>query len=737
MSEFDDSRVPNMTASELDGTLIPRPADEAPKSSGPKPKAADRRPRRAKAASRAKGFGSHLNYIYRRNRTRILFVLGLVTLLVIFNGARGLVQAAFGMVAALPLLALQIAFGLSYIVAYFGFMFWFLSRPRSYVTTPDDPQVGLSFEEYRGQPDLLDHAKSTVKILRGEDAFTAAGGEMPKGMLLSGRPGTGKTFLAACIAAEAKLPFVYVDASSLRGMFWGMDSLMVSKLFRDARGLGRRYAPEGGRGACILFMDELDSIGLSRGGQQGMGIGIGGMLGGGSFGLNTLLNQMDSMTNNIEDRYSRKALRWLGIIRGAVPPKPIVFVIGATNRPEVLDPALTRPGRLDRLLEVYVPDGEGRRDMVEHFLSEKSHDPDINIDFLVGDSIGWTPIMIKTILNEALVLAYEEGRDELTYKDWLAAADARTLGLRQPIRMMPDEDRRAIAYHEAGHAVAAHYLQPENRIIKATIIRRGGALGVVQPRPKEERYTRHARQIESEIMVFLGSRAVEEEMLHTKMTGASSDLMGASSLALDYCASLGMGSGLLVMPATGVLSYPMPAARMADALLETLMEETKRLVNEKAYAVHAVAAALMEHGELIGTELAAVFAEADAANPDKSAPFERRLFTLPRLFEGRNGEPAAAADGAWPAKGEEAAAASMRPWVGDMAPPLADDGSAGGVGAGIAPPGPFTPGVQRLPPMPPPVWPAPPGHRGGLYTPDGPLDPRDPHAPPPTPTSFA
>ena len=691
--------------------------------------------RKAKAATgvggRVRRFGSHLNYIYRRNRTRILVILGILTLLVIFNGARGLVQAAVGMVAALPLLALQIAFGLSYIVAYFGFMFWFLSRPRSYVTTPDDPQIGLSFDEYRGQPDLLDHAKSTVKILSGDEAFTAAGGEMPKGMLLSGRPGTGKTFLAACIAAEAGLPFVYVDASSLRGMFWGMDSLMVSKLFRDARGLGRKYAPEGGRGACILFMDELDSIGLNRGGGQqgGMGIGIGGMLGGGSFGLNTLLNQMDSMTNNIEDRYSRKVLRWLGIIRGAVPPKPIAFVIGATNRPEVLDPALTRPGRLDRLLEVYVPDAQGRRDMVEHFLSEKSHEPDINIDFLVGDSIGWTPIMIKTILNEALVLAYEDGRDQLNYKDWLAAADARTLGLRQPIRQMLDEDRRAIAYHEAGHAVAAHYLQPENRIIKATIIRRGGALGVVQPRPKEERYTRHARQIESEIMVFLGSRAVEEEVLHTKMTGASSDLMGASSLALDYCASLGMGSGLLVMPATGVLSYPMPAARMADALLEDLMEETKRLVNEKEYAVHAVAAALMEHGELIGTELELVFTTADAANPDKAVPFERRLFTLPRLFEDRNGEPAAAADGAWPAKGEEAAAASMRPWVGDMAPSLVDDGSAGGFGGALV--------ERRLPPMPPPVWPAPAGQRGGLYTPTAPVDPHDPHAPPPTPTSFA
>ena len=707
---------------------------------------------------RIRGFGSHLYYIWRRNRPRLLLLLLVATLLIVFNGPRGVLQAGVGMLSALPLLALQIAFGLSYIVAYFGFMFWFLSRPRKYVTTPDDPQVGLSFEEYRGQPDLLDHAKTTVKILQGQDVFTKAGGEMPKGMLLSGRPGTGKTFLAACIAAEAGLPFIYIDASSLRGMFWGMDSLMVTKLFRDARGLGRRYAPEGGRGACILFMDELDSIGLNRGGQQGMGIGIGGMLGGGSFGLNTMLNQMDSMTNNVEDRISRRALRWLGVLRGPVPPKPIVFVIGATNRPEVLDPALTRPGRLDRLLEVYVPDGVGRRDIIEHFLEKVAHDPEINIDFLVGDSIGWTPIMIKTIINEGLVHAYEDGRDQLTYKDWLAAADTRTLGLRQPIRQMVDEDRRAIAYHEAGHAVAARYLQPENRIIKATIIRRGGALGVVQPRPKEERYTRHARQIESEIMVFLGSRAVEEEMLKTKMTGASSDLMAASSLALDYCAIFGMGSGLLVMPATGILSYPMPVARMADALLETLMEETKRLVREKAYAVHAVAAALMEHGELIGTELEVVFARADAANVLAARQFERKLFTLPRLFEDRGpGAAAVEAGSSWPATQEEAAAASAVGAADPSAevPAVATAGVPAVASAGVPavasadlktpdvagtwPAGAFdeVPSVEsaeaartrRLPPMPPPVWPAP-ASRGGLYTPEGPIDPRDPHQPP-------
>jgi cell division protease FtsH len=217
---------------------------------------------------------------------------------------------------------------------------------------------------------------------------------MPRGMLLSGAPGTGKTFLAAIIASEAELPFIYIDASSLRGMFWGMTEMMIMKLFRDARGLARKYAQEGQRGACIIFMDEIDSIGLSRGGTQGQGMMMGGMMMGGSSGLNTLLNQMDSLVTMVEDRWRYKILRWFGIIRGPVTDKPAVFVIGATNRPEVLDAALTRPGRLDRVLEVHTPDGEGRRDIILHYLGQKRHDPEIPLDLLVTDSMGWTPVMI-------------------------------------------------------------------------------------------------------------------------------------------------------------------------------------------------------------------------------------------------------------------------------------------------------------------------------------------------------
>jgi cell division protease FtsH len=631
-----------------------------------------------------------MGYILDRNRRRLLILGALMLVVAATIGLRDAFAGIAGLITALPLLAVQLAFAATYIVFYFGFMFWILSRPRKYTVTPDDPQIGIGFDNYRGQPDLLEHAQSTVKILKGVREFEERGGEMPKGMLLSGRPGTGKTFLAACIASEAGLPFIYIDASSLRGMFWGMDSLMVTKLFRDARGLGRRYAEKGQRGACILFMDELDSIGLARGGQQGMGIGIGGMLGGGSFGLNTMLNQMDSLGQHVEDRWSRKILRWLGFVRGPVPPKPLVFVIGATNRPEVLDQALTRPGRLDRMLEVYPPDADGRRDIIGHYLSKTAHVDDIPIEMMVADSIGWTPIMIKTIINEALIHAHDAGRQQLTYKDWLAAADERTLGLKQPIRSMLPEDRRAIAYHEAGHAVAAYYLQPENRLLKATIIRSGDALGVVQRSEREERYTRHARQIETDIMVSLGSRAVEEELLGTKMAGASSDLVNASRLALVYCANLGMGTSLLVMPPTGTaLSFPLPAARMAESLLETLMDETKRLMREKAYAVHALANALLEQGELIGPELEEVFKTADAANPDAAGPFERKLFTLPRLFDEPGQQQQIVEGQGWPGEAGAAAASAAR--------------------RGHGQPGVWKPGVrQPEPPWPSSADPAPP-----------------------------
>ena len=580
-------------------------------------------------------FVGNAAYVLHHNLRRLVILFLLFLLALVFIGLRGLWEGLGEFIGSAPTLVVQLIFLLVAGIAQFAGLMWFLSRPRTYTVTPDSPQIGLTFENYRGQPDLLEHAKSTVRILRGVQKFVQLGGEMPRGMLLSGKPGTGKTFLAGVIAAEANLPFIYVDASSLSSMWFGVDALIVMTLFRRARGLARKYAVPGSPGATILFIDELDSIGMSRGGvqggqQQGM---MGGMMGMGRMGLNTMLNQMDSLGQHVEDRWRHKLGRWLGPIRGPVPPKPVVFVIGATNRPDVLDPALVRPGRLDRRLQVYEPDGDGRRDIIQHYLKAKAHDPEIAIDLMVTDSIGWTPVEIKTIINEALIVAHDQGREFITYKDWLNARDTRMLGLKQPIASLSGKDKRTIAYHEAGHAVAARYLGKEDRINKASIIRMGDALGVVQWSPREERYQLHAQEMEERIMISLGSRAVEELILGTKTANASHDLQSATSIAMAYVGSFGMGPSLLAVPPGPMGGTSPQVLRLADALLDTLFDDTKRLMREKEYAVHAVAQALIQRGELIGPELDEIFLYADDANPEKSAPFVRKPVELPKLFE--------------------------------------------------------------------------------------------------------
>ncbi|HET9615512.1 MAG TPA: AAA family ATPase, partial [Candidatus Limnocylindrales bacterium] len=198
--------------------------------------------------NRVRSLGSAIAYFFEKNRARAVVVFAALTIFVLLNSAHAIVDGVIGLIGVLPALAVQLSFAVVFIGAQFFMMFYWLSRPRKYVVTPDDVQIGVNFDSYRGQPDLLDHARSTVTILKGVKEFELRGGEMPKGLLLSGGPGTGKTFLASCIASEAGLPFVYLDASSLQGAFVGTSQLMVMKLFRDARGLGRKYAKPGQRG---------------------------------------------------------------------------------------------------------------------------------------------------------------------------------------------------------------------------------------------------------------------------------------------------------------------------------------------------------------------------------------------------------------------------------------------------------------------------------------------------------
>jgi cell division protease FtsH len=282
--------------------------------------------------------------------------------------------------------------------------------------------------------------------------------------------------------------------------------------------------------------------------------------------------------------------------------------------------------------------------------------------------MGWTPIMIKTIINEALIQAHHDGREFLTYKDWLEAADERALGLKQPIRSWNLTDRREVAYHEAGHAVAARYLRPSHRISKATIIRRGHALGYVQQKPLEERTSMYARWIETQIMVGLAGHVVENKFLDTLSTGPSSDLANATNAAVMYVSRFGMGPTKIIAPLVPGQFPPAPFVVAAHEMLDDLYAETERLLREKEPAIHHLAKALIERDELIGDELEDVFAEVERAHPELLEQFERKIipfrdFAPPERPIGEGWVPPSAA------QGQEAAAepaASVPEWT----PPL-------------------------------------------------------------------
>jgi cell division protease FtsH len=396
---------------------------------------------------------------------------------------------------------------------------------------------------------------------------------------------------------------------------------------------------------------------------------MGGM-GGGSQGLNALLNQMDSLTEHIEDRLRWKIIRWLGLVRGPVRNRPLIFVIGATNRPEVLDPALVRPGRLDRIIEVHPPDADGRRDIINFYLSKKAHDPDIDVELMITDSMGWTPILIKTVINEALIHAHDAGREQLTYKDWLAAADERSDGIKQPIRSWHRDDRRKTAYHEAAHAAVARYVLKDSRISKATIIRRGHALGMVVPKPKEERTSQFRRNIENWIMVALAGHVIETRYLKDLSTGPASDLQGATARAIYHVSLYAMGPTKIVWPLKPGEMPAQPFVVAANELLDQLYAETERLLLQKMTAVHYVARALIERDELIGDELEEVFREAEAVDPMLARPFERKLIQFRSFMPRQSAAPtpewqpgAGEAGTAAAAVAGETPAADVDPWL--------------------------------------------------------------------------
>lgn len=532
-----------------------------------------------------------------------LGVLGLTFLL--FN--LDWMQRNSDSIVGVMLTVLQFALYMAMAIGQFVAIMWFLSRGRMYWISPTE--TGISFQDYKGNPDVVELARRVVILLRGVKQFKQMGGEVSRGLLLIGPPGTGKSYLAQAIATEAGVPFAYLSAPSLQSMWLGVGSMKVMSLYRRARKQARKW------GACIVFIDEIDAVGSARSGSTGGGMGMmGGMFGGGNNLLNELLMQMDPP--NIETGWWNKLLRVLGL-RVRKAEQPVVFTMAATNLAETLDKALLRPGRFDRKILVSLPDYEGRKEVLKYYLDKVKHDPEINLDRLASDSIGYSPAEIKFVVNEAVVNAHFSGREVATYRDWSAAREFHEWGLRQPVRAMNQEDRRRIAYHEAGHAVAAWLLRPQEPPIKATIIRYTGFLGAVQSKPLEERVTEVREEILADIQVSLAARAVEKLVLKTEMNGVTSDLQQATRMAGAYVGIWGMAGSLYSNLAFGQMTPDPKQKAQIEKLLEQQFQAVYDLMVQNEAAVHAIAQALLERDELDKDEIEQIM-QVHSSRPNES-----------------------------------------------------------------------------------------------------------------------
>ena len=495
------------------------------------------------------------------------------------------------------------------IIGQFVLMFWFLGKSRMYTIWPG--AEGVSFDDYRGQPELLDQAKQVVKLLRGVRVFEEAGGEPLNGLLLEGPPGTGKTWLAQAISTEAGVPFFFVDASSMNSMFVGIAPLKVANLYRRARKAAKEY------GASVIFIDEIDAIGSRSGMESGNAnsdtLPIMMMPGGGSGLMSTLLIEMSGFS--LEHGWLARKRTWFyKTFLRRNPPKPQkrVLTMGATNRIGALDAALLRPGRFDKKIRVDAPDLEGRRDILEYYLSKMAHDETVDPLIMASETPYYTPADLKYLLNEALRYALFDGRTYITMKDVRLAQPEHEMGLRTPIKNLSKEDKRRLAAHEAGHAMAIRLYRPNYRISRVTIIRQGGAHGHVSSYPIDEQHLAldTYENLMNQLKVSIGGKAGEMEFCGegSQTLGVGGDFATIRSV-LWMMANAGMFGPLGANMGLDVNSLnPPPEMReLMDETFRTVLDEVRMAFRMHREMGEALIKLLMEKNELLANEVEAFF----------------------------------------------------------------------------------------------------------------------------------
>ncbi len=511
----------------------------------------------------------------------------------------------------LALLALQfigrMLFAVLFMIVQFGALFWFISRTRTVVVRPGDEKQ-VTFDDYWGQPALLRLVKQWISLLGDRDKFVEMGGQYINGLMLFGEPGTGKTLLAKAMAGEAGIAFMSVEGSGFRGMFWGMDTLKMMTFVKKARKLAREY------GACIAYIDEIDAVAMSRGGVMGGGGQMsGGMMGGGMMGggmmngaLTRLLYEMDGIAEESRgDKFKAKLYKLLG------KPTPLrnwhVLFMGSTNRPDVLDPALLRPGRFDQVIKVERPDRVGRKAIVMGYLSKVKHDAeDVDVDAIVADTPRATPAQVMSaITKDSVRRALFDNRDYVKQDDIDQAIQEQLVGMANPIEDMDPVQLRQVAYHEAGHAVIQHYVMPDQRISRVSIIRRSsGILGYMLPVDTVEMYGQPLRRVVADIMVALAGHIAVKVFMGEFWIGARGDYNTARFQFRELAVHGYFG------PPVSELHRDIGELHFSDDRVEkmwtALEEHVEKMLVEHADEVEALIEALLKKKDLSSAEVLAL-----------------------------------------------------------------------------------------------------------------------------------
>jgi len=514
-------------------------------------------------------------------------------------------------------------------------------------------EMGIGLGDVVGADAVVEEAVKTLNLFLNHRVLREQmGGNPRRGVLFEGPPGTGKTYIAKALAAEAGVPFLFVSSSAFQSMYYGQTNRKIRSYFKALRSAARR------EGGAIGFIEEIDAIGSARTGMSGGGgrEGVAGV-------VNELLIQLQSFDHPTGWQRARGVLvdsvnRWLPAGRRIVKrtPEPAnVLVIGATNRAGDLDPALMRPGRFDRTISVDLPSRSGRRQILDYYLARKAHETDLDDpgrrDALAATTFGYSPVMLERLLDEALVWALRRGGRELGWEDVQRAKMTTELGLAQPAALT-DKERRTVATHEAGHATVAWLVAPERKLEVLSIVKRRSSLGLLAHSEREERWTTTQSELENLIRIAFGGMVAEELFFGESSSGVAGDLKMATETAARMVGSWGMAETLVSLDAVPGPVHPVArvlgddgTARQVEAILEAARDHVRELLSARPQLVAALRDALLERDELIGPEIGAVLASVDLGPVSPPGPASPPgAVSSPERAVGADSEPASVID---------------------------------------------------------------------------------------------